>query len=199
LRSITFPLLLIFPCLMLSAQTQTPPQSQPSPSLQETIKWIQEKVQTNGGYKQHVDIRFRNNSQSTSVDFESKYISVKSDESGCGISAFVRETTKSSVNSSPNIQDGNLEISLSHARPGSVKASWYEMKVTSEYPGADYTYSPKGYYRVTADPFEKDSSVSTAIDNVLFSFLEESTANRVATALNHAVELCRANAKPEPF
>ena len=36
-------------------------------------------------------------------------------------------------------------------------------------------------------------------DAALFRFTELNTANRVATALNHAVELCKADAKPEPF
>jgi hypothetical protein len=189
---------------MLRAQTQSPPQIQPSPSLKETIKWIQEKVQTNGGYKMHVDKLL--NQTHDWVEFASKYTGVGSDDSGCEVDGTEVVSVKSSFGS--DNWTFRQTIFLSHIRPISVKAHWWDFHLTNESSKADYTYSPSGYYILTADSVEKDSSVMNVVgddrsnvggDAALFRFTELNTANRVATALNHAVELCKADAKPEPF
>jgi alpha-D-ribose 1-methylphosphonate 5-phosphate C-P lyase len=36
-------------------------------------------------------------------------------------------------------------------------------------------------------------------NGINFNFLDEDTANRVAKAMLHAVELCGGGSKPEPF
>jgi hypothetical protein len=202
-KPLIVPLLLICFCVTLNAQTKAPAQSDPSPSLKETIEWIQEKVKTSGGYKIHVDELMEPKSGSQiriTSDFTGHYTSVSSNNSGCQIwAAFTSVVTASNLPNSVD-SDSTLVFDLSRIRPGSTKVGWWKFgPQNTTY--STYTTSPEGYYIITADPLEKDVPVttSTSRDSALFRFAELNTANRVATALNHAVELCKANAKPEPF
>jgi hypothetical protein len=196
MRPSVLPLLLICFCLTLNAQTQAPAQTDPSPSLQDTIKWIEDKVQTSGGYQYHLEMLWRNG-QVTNSYGTYKYDSIGFDSSVCSVA----------VRSSLGRYPFTYSIFLPRIRPGSITTGQRE---THKFPVGEassiiYTYTPEKHYVITAEPLENDVPV---MDNktwetdggiALFTFTELSTANRVATALNHAVELCKANAKPEPF
>jgi hypothetical protein len=99
-----------------------------------------------------------------------------------------------------SMQDGMNRRSAEHAQPEfvtSVTPPVFSLTLTSSKPfGSLHSTFTRGKQPPVVRDFTAKDAVSKEYG---FTFRDEETANRIAKAMLHAIELCGGGSKPEPF
>jgi hypothetical protein len=227
LRTICFATLMASGALAQQKKSEPPPPKpqDAGPSLEVTMKFIQDKMNDQGtvGY-----VVTRNNG----LVFRTYYLisDVVADASTCTLRAKKKTTTQIEVPDGYTYTEDGKAVSGDDLHREGVEAitspfkdadtlvvesaqdAWNRGLAEAARPEVTVTFTPAVYsltLRATKNvfvhevftkgkvpPYNKDDM--TGKKNT-FMFRDEETANRVAKAMQHAVELCGGGNKPEPF
>ena len=196
MRIITVFLTIVLIATTALAQKSVPPPPKPAPdgpSLEATMRFIQDKIEDEGDLNWTQTFKFKD---IVSIHHSEKISNLRASSTDCRLDCVRRQTLRSSTGNEA-VEDDDFHIFLKDV-----------LKIIVEkYENSQMTIDPTIWLiqvqrLPTADKkarFERQGYVSKYYtDN--FKFRDEETANRVAKALVHAVELCGGGKKEaEPF
>lgn len=178
--------LLMLACLVSFGFQARPAQKKTNePALDETLKWLKEKIGTEAHHKR--EGYGTDTYKVDSITFE-----------GCSVS--YRSVYESSYPADPRVhrQAYNTKADLSALDPGSVKVDKAGARVGKYSVIADtFNNEPKFQHRYESTKAGVKEVRDDVTSQVSFIFSDEDLANRVAKALTHAVQSCRQ--KKQPF
>jgi hypothetical protein len=176
------------------ARRAVPPPPKPSddgPSLEVTMKFIQDKL-SSVGPTDYMIYRHDEIAQSDSQNkFHFELSNVVADPTACTLS-----------NTTSVKKDDGKPNPVSHSIALKGVADIVVLPLEQQYKKSSATEGhPELSYRADPPIFAVVVHLSDPADHIwnYFNFYDEALADRVAKALLHAVELCGGGSKPEPF
>ncbi len=174
-----------------------PPQpSDNSPSLEVTMKFIQDK--TNGQGVVTYNSRLASSEQLDRTT--SQQLDVIADPATCSLKG------KRKITEDDSALNREQTFAFSFRDMKDITIDGAETAWSKAYPYKHFTISPPIFQLLlraeqpAIKSHWKGATESSSVDRVLeFLFADEEMANRVAKAMVHAVELCGGGSKPEPF
>jgi hypothetical protein len=189
MRIICLMSLVLLTTAAMTQQSVAPPPKPPAdgPSLEVTMKFIQEKLNGVGT----VNFAAYTHDNADNTDFRNRFSeessNVVADPASCKVTYHYK-----AVRNGTTMSDGNAYVLLQQVLDLVVMPTEQALKKANIAHG-----NPQ--FDTKVDPPMFTLVVRVAVGQNQFSFSDEDTANRVAKAFQHAVELCGGGSKPEPF
>jgi hypothetical protein len=198
MRNLLAATLIAFSSIAL-AQKSVPPPAKPAdngPSLEVTMKFIQEKLNDQGTFNYVEFIHDDADGSDWTRRWSETQASFKADPGTCTVGYHYNVVTDKK-DDSPRQYD--LGFSLREVKALSVMTSHQAKTTQMNDRGYAWTIRTVPTFFVLRVTTVDSSPAKLRVPPSDLNFHDEDTANRVARALNHAVELCGGGEKDEPF
>jgi hypothetical protein len=176
------------PRLQAQAQAQTPPPSQTAdagPSLEATMMFLQDKLKQQGPVSVTAHVHDNAAGTSWTVQHGSEYSNVVADPTDCKLSFHAKTITNGTITA-----EGDDYILLGEAEEIVV------LPIEQDWRDNDTRHGHAAWI-YSADPGAFVLRLNLKLgDHQSFYFYDADSANRVAKAIVHAVELCSVGSQP---
>jgi hypothetical protein len=203
-----------------AAPAEQPPAAAPagsSPSLAETMQYIQNKLNEQGRFNFALYTHDNQSGEDATAQFSFEITNVVSSATDCSLSYKVKVTSsqQGARGATTTNADSTAFMSMKSMKAIQVMAAdyWWNQEMADEGTPAKTAQVQPGYFLLSRGPASKGGTCTrngkpiacpdpTVYDRLALTlnFRDEDIVNRVAKAMMHAVELCGGGQKsPEPF